>query len=107
MQLTVTLLAIRPCRESETGWPPEAARLLGNQSSLAVNERGPALKVFWSRCRRDGCRVGDCARLPKPARVIMERLTKKTEPEGARAGVIWSAPFGSKCGKPSHQLVTH
>jgi len=26
----------------------------GNQISQVLNERGPALKVFWSRRRRDG-----------------------------------------------------
>jgi hypothetical protein len=68
----------------------------GNHSSLELNERGPALKVFWSRPWRDGRRAGERARLPKPARVVRERLTKKTEPEGARVGAIRSAPFGSK-----------
>jgi len=43
-----------------------------------------------------GRRVGERTRLPKPARVVMERLTRKTEPEGARARAIRSAPFGSK-----------
>jgi hypothetical protein len=70
--------------------------LPGSHSSLELNERGPALKVFWSRLRRDGRRVGERTRLPKPACVVMERLTKKTEPEGARAGAIPSAPFGSQ-----------
>jgi hypothetical protein len=41
------LQVIRPCRESRTGWAPEAARLPGNQNSLVLNEHGPALKVFW------------------------------------------------------------
>jgi len=44
------------------------------------------------------------ARLPKRARVVGERLTKKTEPEGARAGAIRSAPFGSKVGSP---VISH
>src|SRR5262249_50302253 len=104
MQLRGTLLAIRPRRESETGWTPEAQRPLGNHSSLAVNERGPALKVFWSRCWRDGRRVGESARLPKSARGVEERLTKKTEPEGAGSGIIRSAPFGSKVGQTAHRL---
>ena len=83
MQLRDTLQAIRPCRESATGWTPEAARLPGNHSSLELNERGPALRVFWSRRWRDGRRVGERTRLPKPTRVVKEWLTKKTEPEGA------------------------
>lgn len=78
---------------------------LGNHNSLALNERGLALKVFWSRRWRDGRRVGDRARLPKPARVVKERLTKNTEPEGAGSGAIRSAPFGSKIGKPEHRLT--
>ena len=41
------LQVIRPCRESTTGWTPEAARRPGNQISFALNEHGPALKVFW------------------------------------------------------------
>jgi hypothetical protein len=77
----------------------------GNHSSLQLNERGPALKVFWSRLWRDGRRVGERARLPKRACVVVERLTKKTEPEGAGSGAIQSAPFGSKIGKPKHQLI--
>ena len=83
MQLRDPLQAIRPCRESQTGWTPEAARLPGNPSSLALNERGPALNVFWSRRWRDGRRAGGRTRLPRPTRVVIEGLTKKTEPEGA------------------------
>lgn len=44
------LQAIRPCRESETGWTLGAQRLPENHNSLVLNERGPALKVFWIRC---------------------------------------------------------
>ena len=99
MQFPDALQAIRPCRESETGWTSEPAMVPGNHSSLQLNERGPALKVFWSRRWRDGRRVGERTRLPKPARVVLERLTKKTEPEGARAGAVRSAPFGSKFGQ--------
>ena len=55
-----------------------------NQSSLELNERGPALKVFWPR-NDSGWAQGWCrARLPRPTRVVIEPLTKKTEPEGAR-----------------------
>jgi hypothetical protein len=70
----------------------------GNHSSLELNERGPGLNVFWSRQWRDGRRVGERTRLPKPTRVVIGRLTQTTEPEGARAGAIQSAPFGSKLG---------
>jgi hypothetical protein len=85
VQLEDTLQAIRPCRESETGWTPEAAtRFLGNHSSWRLNERGPALKVFWSR-RWAGWAQGlvNTRGLPKRARVVREPVTKKTEPEGA------------------------
>ena len=54
MRLEATLPAMRPCRESQWGWTPEAFGFPGNQNSLVLNERGPALKVFWSRLRRDG-----------------------------------------------------
>ena len=93
-----TLLAIRPCHESKTGWTAGPKWSPQNHSSLALNERGPALKVFWSRPGRDGRKAGERARWPRPARVIKERLTKKTEPEGARTGSLQSAPFGSKVG---------
>ncbi len=106
MQLTATFEVIRPCRESTTGWTPEAARLPGNHGSLELSERGPALKVFWSRWWRDGHRAGERTRLPKATRVVLERLTKQTEPEGVEAGAIRSAPFGSKlrlAGASAHQ----
>src|SRR5689334_23571741 len=86
---------IRPCRESQTGWTPAAAMRPGNHSFMALNERSPALKVFWSRRWRDGRRDGERARLPKRARVINERLTNKTEPEGAgqeTSGPLLSVP---------------
>ena len=58
-----TLQVIRPCRKSEKGWLRKAARLSENHSSLVLNERDPALKVFWARLRRDGRRSGapECA----------------------------------------------
>src|SRR5438034_6036937 len=103
VQLKDILQAIRPCRESETGWTLEPAMAPGNHSSLELNERGPALKVFWSRRWRDGRRTDEHTRLPKRSRVVIEQLTKKTEPEGVRAGAIRSAPFGSKCWKTRHR----
>src|SRR3954464_11576563 len=101
MQFKALLQAIRPCRESETGWARHTA-MPGNHNSLALNERGPALKVFWSRRWRDGRGIGERTHLPKRARLVIERLTKKHEPEGARAKP--SAPFGSKIGSTRHQL---
>ena len=104
VQIKNTLQAIRPCRESEMGWIPEV--LPGTHSSLELNERGLALKVFWSRPWRDGRRDDGRTRLPKSTRVVKQWLTKKTGPEGVGAGAILSAPFGSKIGEPSHQLNT-
>ena len=75
VRLKDILQVIRPCRESKTGWTPNADMRPGNHSSLQLNERGPALKVFWSRLWWDGRRVGERARLPKRARVVIERLT--------------------------------
>jgi len=83
MQLTDALQAIRPGRESQTGWTWAAARLAGNHSSWELNERGSALKVFWSRPGRDGRKVGEHVHLPERAHVIKEWLTNKTKPEGA------------------------
>ena len=76
----------------------------GNHSSLELSERGPALKVFWSRRWRDGRGVGERARLPKSTRMVIEWLTKKTEPEGA--GQETSGPLLSvrNMGQPGHQL---
>ena len=48
---------------------------------MELNERGPALNVFWSRRWRDGRRVGVGARLAKSTSVLIKQLTKKTEPE--------------------------
>ena len=78
--------------------------LSGNHSSLELNERGPALNVFWSRRWRDGRRVGGRTCLPKPTRVVIEWLTKKTESEGA--GQETSGPLLSvrNMGQPGHQL---
>jgi len=43
------LQALRPCRESITGWTPAAWRWAPvNQNSYKLNEHGPALNVFWS-----------------------------------------------------------
>jgi hypothetical protein len=80
--------------------------LPGNHSSLELNERGPALNVFWSRRWRDGRRAGERTRLPKRARVVIERLTKKTEPEGA--GQETSRPLLSVRNEvqPGHQPKT-
>jgi hypothetical protein len=80
------LPAIRPCRESSKGWTPGAARLPGNHSSLELNERGPALNVFWipdaTGIGREASATAACQ--PWGCRGKKPR-TKKTEPEGVRA----------------------
>jgi len=82
MQLKDTLPVIRPCRESQTGWTPEAQELPGNHSSWALNERGLALKVFWSCPEQDGRRVGERA-LAKIGARGKRTVDQKTELEGA------------------------
>jgi hypothetical protein len=76
----------------------------GNHSSLELNERGPALKVFWSRQWRDGRGVGERTCLPKRAPVVIERLTKKTEPEGAGPELFGPLLSVRKVVQPGHQL---
>ena len=68
----------------------------GNHSSLELNERGPALNVFWSRYGGMGAGLMNARASQTGTRGVIERLTKKTEPEGAGPEVIQSAPFGSK-----------
>ena len=80
--------------------------LPGNHSSLELNERGPALKVFWSRPWRDGRRVGAGARWPKATRAVKDRLAKSNEPEEARVGAIHSASLGSRW-RPARASAHH
>jgi hypothetical protein len=80
--------------------------LPGNHSSLALNERGPALKVFWSRPWRDGRRVGADTRWPKATRAVKDRLAKRNEPEGVRVGAIPSGPLGSSW-RPARASAHH
>ena len=101
MQLQNTFWAIRPCRESKTCWTPEPFALRQNHSSCVLSERGPELKVFWSRRWRDGRRVGGHM-LAKNNACGNRTVGQKTEPEGAEAGAFQSAPFGSKVGEPNH-----
>src|SRR5215831_8934506 len=98
------LQAIRPCRESRTGWTPPAERLLGNRNSLVLNERGPALKVFWSRLARDGRRAGEHV-LAKAGARDNRTVDQENRAGGSRAGFVLSTPFGSKGGKPEHRLT--
>lgn len=42
--------AIRPSRESKTGWTRQLLKKeVGEPKLLKLNEHGPALNVFWSR----------------------------------------------------------
>ena len=51
------LQAIRPCRESKTGWSTAPGhRSRRNQSFGQLNEHGPALNVFWTRKSELGAR---------------------------------------------------
>jgi hypothetical protein len=90
MQQQDTLRVIRPCRESATGWSRQAQAPSGNHSSLALNERGPALNVFWSRQWRDGRRQvkGNSEAPPTNA---LDQLAARRYSEGAykRAGGAW------------------
>jgi hypothetical protein len=93
-QLRDTWQVIRPCRESEKGWPQKAALPLfsGNHSSLVLIERGTALKVFWSRLRRDGRSSGAPEGACASERVQLKKeLTKKKR---AGRSQSWSNPAG-------------
>src|SRR5205807_5729 len=92
VQLNNTLQVIRPCRESETGWTPKPAMAPGNHSSLELNERGPALNVFWSRPWRDGRRVGERTRLSKTVACGNRTLDQENRAGGSR---VWSNPVRS------------
>ena len=60
---------------------------------MAVDERGPALRVFRFRRWRGGRRAGERGRLAKPARLVIEQfavvngLNAKTQRDGAGWGV--------------------
>ena len=51
-----TLQAIRPCRESKSGWTRSVSS--ANHSSKNVNERGLALNAFWIPRCGIGCGLG-------------------------------------------------
>jgi len=89
VQLEDTLQVIRPCRESVTGWTGRAATPC-NHSSLALNERGPALNVFWSRRWRDGRRQVK-ANSEVQRTNALDQSAARGYSEGAykRAGGVW------------------
>jgi len=80
------LQVIRLCRESRTGWTPGAEMLLGNQISLALNEHGPALNVFWSRLGGMGARPVLTRLANEGVAGVKESCPRKTEPDGAGTG---------------------
>jgi len=71
MTVKTALQAIRPCRESETGWTSGAQPLPGNHSSLVLNERGPGTESFLD-----------------PARNGIGRLKKREEKDKHEEAVI-------------------
>jgi hypothetical protein len=77
-----------------------------NQSSLELNERGPALKVFWPRNDSGWAQSWCRARLPRLTRVVIQPVDQKSRAGGSRAGNLQSAPFGSKVGTERHRLKT-
>jgi hypothetical protein len=104
MQIADTLQATRPSRESKTGWTQKSQNdFSGSHDFLKLNERGPALNVFWSRLWREGRKAGERAGLPKAARAVKKKLPKKIGPEGA--GAVHCRPLLSdrKVGQWSHQ----
>jgi len=61
------LQAIRPCRESKTGWRPVVWRQTPAKPKLfELNEHGPALNVFWSR--KNGMGAGRGSAVAESAR---------------------------------------
>ena len=78
--------AIRPCRESKTGWPPapgDGSRR--NHSSSQLNEHGPALKVFWTRKSELGARgfVAESCELVAAGETKSCTAVKLTNTDGA------------------------
>ena len=107
-QLGNTLPVIRPCRESKMGWTPKAVLPLfsENRSSFVLNERGPALKVFWSRLWRDGRRAGAPEGACASERVwLMKGLTKKNRTGRSQTRSNAAASFGSKVGQASIRAI--
>ena len=84
--LRMTLLAIRPCRESKSGWTPQSQRTMGNHISLELNELGPALKVFWLRNLRSGRRLGQRGACQMGRLRLMGSLPKKNRAGGSTDG---------------------
>jgi hypothetical protein len=65
------------------------ARVLTNHSSLKLNERGPALNVFWSRWRGIGATKGRLLikRLPvlsARTRWVTERIAHQADPKSEK-----------------------
>jgi hypothetical protein len=119
------LEAIRPCRESQTGWtpmPPQRHRR--TRALYELNEHGPALKVFWTRASGLGARtlrpgagarsggseqsIHRRTRIHRPPTIGSSKDLTRTdarsnsdggqnqEPEGTGNGLVPPVPFGSK-----------
>jgi len=77
------LQAIRPKRESKTGWTPAPGNgLWRNQSSSQLNEHGAALNVFWIRKSGLGTEVN--RKKDQDGEVISKRKDEKPPGPGAR-----------------------
>ncbi len=59
-----------------------AAMAAGIQNSLVLNERDPALKVFWIPKARDWAQDQCAGGWPCGRRESKRKMTQKTEPEG-------------------------
>jgi hypothetical protein len=77
------LQAIRPRRESKTGWTlAPGNRFWRNQSSSQLNEHGAALNVFWIRKSGLGAEVN--RKKDQDGEVISKRKDEKLPGPGAR-----------------------
>src|SRR6516162_3741067 len=95
VQFKNTLLGIRPCRESQTGWTEQISGSAQNQNSLELNERAPALKVFWPRkLFRGGRRRGQRGACQRRCLRLMGGLPKKNRAGGSTDGTGDYARFG-------------
>ena len=75
---------------------PGRHKWAGNRTSLVLNERDPALKVFWPRINSGWAQEQWLIGLLEVSRGCRRKMTKKNRAGGSRAGDVRSAPFGSK-----------
>ena len=107
-QFANPLSVIRLCRESKTLWTRKIVwRLFAeNHSTSFLNERGPVLKVFWSRRWRDGRCAGASEYACASERIrLIERLTNKNRAGRSHKRSNPRASFGSKVGQESIRAI--